>query len=233
MHGLGRTAARDIELGGQQIKAGERILFLYGSANRDETEFSAPDEFQLDRFPNGHLGFGIGLHRCLGSTLARLMFSTMVGAVLDRMPDYAIDRSRTEHYPSIAAVSGWKALPASFTPGHKRLSKQIIPPWKDVIELGDKDAPGLSDAGAAWAFMALQATRLGLHAAASTSTVRGSTSVPASFRLEDTMTIGRRAGTGRVGETYPLSAYRTPALAFSRVSRTAELRARDIPQLAA
>ncbi len=67
-----RRATCDVELGGQLIKAGELVLPLMASANRDETIFTNPDEFIIDRSPNPHLGFGSGIHNCLGAALARL-----------------------------------------------------------------------------------------------------------------------------------------------------------------
>jgi cytochrome P450 len=67
-----RTATRDIELGGQQIRAGQRVVVWYGSANRDETVFREPFRFDVERTPNDHLSFGFGRHFCLGASLARL-----------------------------------------------------------------------------------------------------------------------------------------------------------------
>jgi cytochrome P450 len=59
------------------------------------------------------------MHRCLGSFLARMMFQTIVGEVLDRLPDYKVDEDRIRSYPSIGYVNGWITIPASFTPGVK------------------------------------------------------------------------------------------------------------------
>ena len=91
----------------------------FGSANRDETEFDEPDDVELDRFPNRHLGFGIGIHRCLGSNLARATFQSMIQQVLERMPDYAITRDQAQSYPSIAVINGWVQMPATFSPGER------------------------------------------------------------------------------------------------------------------
>jgi cytochrome P450 len=66
-----RTAARDVELSGQKIRAGDRLVLFYASANRDEDVFEEPFRFRIDRDPNRHLGFGIGEHFCLGAHLAR------------------------------------------------------------------------------------------------------------------------------------------------------------------
>ena len=72
-----RTAARDVEVGGQQIAAGEVLALLYASANRDERVFQEPFEFRIDRRPNRHLAFGMGEHFCLGAHLARLELSAL------------------------------------------------------------------------------------------------------------------------------------------------------------
>ncbi|MGE0384741.1 MAG: cytochrome P450 [Gammaproteobacteria bacterium] len=113
---LSRTATKDVEVGGQKIKAGERLLICWASANHDESKFDKPEEFNIDRFPNLHQAFGLGGHRCLGSTFARYEFSIAVEQVLKRMPDYRLAEG-AEHYQSIGVVNGWHRLPATFTPG--------------------------------------------------------------------------------------------------------------------
>jgi cytochrome P450 len=119
LHGLARNVKTDVIVNRQRLSPGERILLAYASANHDEAIFERPEDIILDRLPNKHIGFGIGIHRCLGSFLARMMFQVMIEEVLDRLPDYKIDRDLAEHYPSICSVNGWAKLPASFTPGTK------------------------------------------------------------------------------------------------------------------
>jgi cytochrome P450 len=115
---LGRTATRDCVIGGQHIAAGERVSLSWSSANFDEDSFGSPDELQLDRFPNRHQTFGVGLHRCLGSNFARTEFKVMLEEVLRRLPDFVIGEG-AERYSSIAIVNGWVTLPATFTPGKR------------------------------------------------------------------------------------------------------------------
>jgi cytochrome P450 len=81
-----RTATRDVELGGMQIKQGDIVLMLYSSANCDPDQFSDPDRFIVDRKPN-HLAFGIGAHFCLGANLARMELRCAFEEILRRMPN--------------------------------------------------------------------------------------------------------------------------------------------------
>jgi len=83
---MNRTAMRDVELGGQRIREGDRMLLLYPSANRDAAVFEEPDEFRIDRSPNDHLAFGgYGRHHCLGAQLARLELRVLFEELLDRL----------------------------------------------------------------------------------------------------------------------------------------------------
>ncbi|WP_269859073.1 cytochrome P450 [Streptomyces sp. RPT161] len=80
-----RTATADTELGGVPIRAGEKVVVYFGSANRDERVFNEPDTFDVGRAPVDHLAFGHGPHFCLGAQLARLQMREMFAAVLDRL----------------------------------------------------------------------------------------------------------------------------------------------------
>ncbi|MGE0384111.1 MAG: cytochrome P450 [Gammaproteobacteria bacterium] len=113
---LARTATRDVEIGGQLIRAGERVLMCWAAANHDESKFERPEEFRPDRFPNLHQAFGLGAHRCLGSTFARFEFAITVEQVLKRMGEFELIDGH-EHYQTIGVVNGWHRLPARFTPG--------------------------------------------------------------------------------------------------------------------
>jgi cytochrome P450 len=121
--GLARTTTRACAVGGQALEAGERLFLSWSSANYDEDVFERPDEVVLDRYPNKHQAFGLGIHRCLGSNFARLQFQVVVEEFLRRLPDYVVDTDAAEPYPSIAVVNGWVSLPITFTPGPRLGSK--------------------------------------------------------------------------------------------------------------
>jgi cytochrome P450 len=114
--GDGRTFSEDVEVEGQKFNEGERLWISWAMANRDPSLFDEPNEIVLDRKGNRHFSFGIGVHRCVGSNVARTVFKSMLTAVLDRMPDYVCDPEGTEHYETIGVIQGMKHLPATFTP---------------------------------------------------------------------------------------------------------------------
>ena len=86
LHLFERTATADTEVGGVQIKEGQKIAALIGSANRDESVFLAPETMDLTRDPNPHIGFGAGIHFCLGAPLARLEMSVSLPALWEKYP---------------------------------------------------------------------------------------------------------------------------------------------------
>jgi cytochrome P450 len=86
-----RTASRDTEVGGQEIKAGQKVVMFYNSANRDELVFEDPYQFDVQRTPNEHVGFGAGgPHFCLGANLARREIRVMFEEIFRKLPDLEI-----------------------------------------------------------------------------------------------------------------------------------------------
>ena len=117
--GAGRTFSDDVEIVGNEFKEGERLWISWAMANRDQSVFHYPDTIMLDRKGNRHFSFGIGVHRCIGSNVARTVFKSMLTAVLDRMPDYHCDPDGAVHYETIGVIQGMRKLPATFTPGRR------------------------------------------------------------------------------------------------------------------
>jgi len=87
LHLFERTATIDTELGGVKIEKGQKIAALIGSANRDSSVFEKADEMDLTRDPNPHIGFGAGIHFCLGAPLARLEMSVSLPALWEKYPN--------------------------------------------------------------------------------------------------------------------------------------------------
>jgi cytochrome P450 len=115
--GDGRTISADCVIAGQQFREGERIWLSWAMSNRDPAVFDNPNQIELARTGNRHHSFGLGIHRCIGSNVARMVFKRMLTAVLDRMPDYRCDPAGTVHYQTIGTIQGMQHLPATFTPG--------------------------------------------------------------------------------------------------------------------
>jgi cytochrome P450 len=83
-----RVAMREVELHGQSIRPGDKVALAFGSGNRDWRKFPDPDIYDIDRKPQGHLGFGAGKHFCLGAQMARLVTEVAMQRFLQRVPDY-------------------------------------------------------------------------------------------------------------------------------------------------
>jgi cytochrome P450 family 142 subfamily A polypeptide 1 len=113
---MARTMTRDVELHGQTMAKGQKLLLLYPSANRDETVFDDPETFDIGRTPNDHMAFGFGAHFCLGNRLARMELTVMFDRLFERLPDLALVSG--EEPPKRAAnfVSGYETMPVTFTP---------------------------------------------------------------------------------------------------------------------
>src|SRR4051812_17105924 len=105
-----RTATRDVELGGQEIKEGDKVVLWYVSANRDEEKFADPDTFDLTRSPNDHQAFGAGgRHFCLGTALARLELNILLEETVKRFPHMEI--AGTPEHVEAQFVNQLRSLP--------------------------------------------------------------------------------------------------------------------------
>jgi cytochrome P450 len=107
IQGLYRSAAEDYVVGATTIPAGTRVLLLFGAANRDPRVFADPDRFVLDREPNDHLGFGMGIHFCLGAHLARVETRIVLETFVQRV-------ARLE----LAGPVAWRDNPTVHGPRH-------------------------------------------------------------------------------------------------------------------
>jgi len=124
---LARTVVLDAEFKGCSLRTGDRALLAWSSANRDAAAFDDPDEIDIHRWPNRHTAFGVGIHRCAGSHLGRKMVHSLLGQVLQRMPDCVVDLSALKRYPRQGVNKGWQQIPATFTPGPRRLPSGAVP----------------------------------------------------------------------------------------------------------
>lgn len=107
---LGRTLKRDLPLHGEVMKKGRPVIFLYASANRDEREFDAPDEFDIHRRAPRILSFGAGAHECLGTHVARMEGKICLEAILSRFPNFLVDEGRAVRLRT-EFVQGFASLP--------------------------------------------------------------------------------------------------------------------------
>ncbi len=110
---LCRTVIDDVEVGGKRLSAGQPVLFLYPSGNRDEDEFQNPDAFDVRREIPRLLSFGHGTHLCLGIHAAKLEGRVLLEELLPRFPEYALDLDRSERLVT-DFVQGWGKLHITF-----------------------------------------------------------------------------------------------------------------------
>ncbi|TMS46239.1 cytochrome P450 [Mycobacterium sp. DBP42] len=122
IHGIPRTVAKEVELNGCTFSPGESVIVNYAAANRDEQEFPDAGRCILDRRENRHLGFGAGVHRCLGSNLARLEFQVGLERVLSRMPDFTLAAGAQATFHGNSVTRGFRSVPVTFTPGSRTVT---------------------------------------------------------------------------------------------------------------
>jgi cytochrome P450 len=109
---IARTLTRDLQYYGQRVPGGSIMMLLAGAANRDHRQFPPDgDVFDLHRKARAHVGFGVGVHYCLGASLARMEGRVALDEVLNRFPEWNIDMSGA-HMTTTSTVRGWETLPA-------------------------------------------------------------------------------------------------------------------------
>ncbi len=107
-----RTARYDVELAGQQIRAGDKVVMYFGAANRDPAVFAVPEALDLAREPNPHIAFGTGPHGCLGQHIARIEIDAMLREVLTRMTSFQL--AAPPEWLASNFISGPKSMPVRF-----------------------------------------------------------------------------------------------------------------------
>lgn len=117
---MSRTATVDVQIGDQTLAAGDQLILMYPSANRDEAVFADPFRFDIERHPNPHLAFGFGTHFCLGASLARLELQIMFDRLLERLPDIELAGSEALPYRNSNFITGPESMPVRFTPAPVR-----------------------------------------------------------------------------------------------------------------
>src|SRR5699024_5976513 len=103
------------EFNGEQLSQGERVIVWLGSANRDERKFEQADQFIFNRHPNQHVGFGHGIHLCLGAALARLEANIALTTLLQKIPEMTLQDPSIKPISS-AFVYGYQSIPVTFNP---------------------------------------------------------------------------------------------------------------------
>lgn len=113
-----RVAKQDVEIGGAQIKAGERVVVFMGAANRDPAKYENPNTFDITRTPSPHTSFGHGIHQCLGAPLARLEVSIALQAIASRMANFQIPEEAGLEPLTSFNILGLKRLPLKWNGTH-------------------------------------------------------------------------------------------------------------------
>ncbi|MDR7304053.1 cytochrome P450 [Haloactinomyces albus] len=109
-----RTATTDVDIGGTRIPEGEKILMFLGGANRDPRKWDTPDVFDLSRDPSGHVGFGMGIHQCVGQHVARLEAEALLTALAQRVEHIEIAGPTRRHHNN--TLRAWESLPVRVHP---------------------------------------------------------------------------------------------------------------------
>jgi cytochrome P450 len=109
-----RTATADVPIGDAVVPDGQKILMFLGAANRDPRRWPDPDAFDLDRDPSGHVGFGFGIHQCVGQHVARLEAECLLGALVERVATIETAGPTRRHHNN--TMRAWASLPMRVRP---------------------------------------------------------------------------------------------------------------------
>jgi cytochrome P450 len=104
-----RVATQDLDIGGQVVPSGARVLMFLGAANRDPRRWDRPDEFDVLRDPSGHVGFGMGLHQCIGQHVARLEAECLISVLAEKVKVFEPSGEPVRHLNN--TLRGWESLP--------------------------------------------------------------------------------------------------------------------------
>jgi 4-methoxybenzoate monooxygenase (O-demethylating) len=109
-----RTATTDVEVAGTVVPEGKKILMFLASANRDPRRWTDPDAFDLGRDPSGHVGFGMGIHQCVGQHVARLEAEALITALARRVESIELAGPTVRHHNN--TLRAWQSLPVRMSP---------------------------------------------------------------------------------------------------------------------
>ena len=113
VNGLFRKVTRDVEIAGVRIPANEKVMVSIGAANRDPRKWDRPDEFDIGRKTTGHVGFGYGIHACIGQMISRLEIEVLLGELARRNVDFEL--TGTPRHRLHNTLRGFAHLPLRFT----------------------------------------------------------------------------------------------------------------------
>jgi len=109
-----RTTTREVEIGGSGIGEGEKVLMFLGAANRDPRRWAEPDRYDITRKTSGHVGFGSGIHMCVGQLVARLEGEALLAAFARKVASIAITGAVKRRYNN--TLRGLESLPVELVP---------------------------------------------------------------------------------------------------------------------
>jgi len=144
---VSRVATRDTTLGDREVEEGERVVLTFPAANRDPAVFEDPEEIIIDREQNRHIVFGAGIHRCLGSNLARMEMNVAIEEFLTVIPEFELEDPGAVTWAG-GQVRGPRNLPVTF-PVRRALWRRRGVRIRSPLGSGACACPGRADVSAA------------------------------------------------------------------------------------